>query len=637
MKKLLKISLALFTWGALFLLQSCNNYPKEIEKPEYGLKNSSTLTVDKIVLTDTATIFYMGARFHPGYWIQIAPDTYLKAGGEKYILTGADSIQIGEHHWMPESGEDSFTLYFPPLPKGTKSVDFIESDCDDCFKIWDIDLTGKGIRYTADIPKEVQAGKVIDKKATLPPVELTSGKTTLNVYISGLREGYKLATPKLYINDTFLMTQKEIEAQSGEGNTFTFEFQQNGTTTGVLVDGGSQLLTEIILSPGEAAAVYVDITARSIHQEAMKGDGKPVQYVGFKGKFASLNTELAMADGRKYTPQQPKEEKFAALDMSSQDWVNKKKQEAEESIALIEKDAQLSPAAKTFLSLQTKIYCMSNVSRISSFYEWEYREKHKKGYSDPIEYEVPKFNDDIIFLLKEYTPGDKEYIYQSEAYSLYRNIALSISSDEKLNELTGSPTGIIQDIKKAMPLFNKVEGLDPLTPEENQLQSSIMPLFKEAFDAAHAEAQRKYDEAIAKGGYTIADTPKAGNDKLLEAIIAQHKGKPLFIDFWATWCGPCLGAMEAIKPFKPEMKEKGVEVIYISGETSPKAKWMSMLPDIGGLHYYLTNDQWRAVCDKYGIAGIPSYMVADKSGKIVFQQTGFPGVEKFKEEFSKVW
>lgn len=85
------------------------------------------------------------------------------------------------------------------------------------------------------------------------------------------------------------------------------------------------------------------------------------------------------------------------------------------------------------------------------------------------------------------------------------------------------------------------------------------------------------------------------------------------------------------------MKEKGVVSIYISGETSPKGKWMNMLPDIGGIHYYLTSKQWDALGKKYKIDGIPTYMIFDKNGKRVFDTAGYPGNEKILEELGKVW
>ena len=142
---------------------------------------------------------------------------------------------------------------------------------------------------------------------------------------------------------------------------------------------------------------------------------------------------------------------------------------------------------------------------------------------------------------------------------------------------------------------------------------------------------------MAKGGFMIESTPVVTNDKILESIIAKYKGQVVFVDFWATWCGPCLMAMKTIKPIKPQMKEKGVVSVYISGETSPKGKWTSMLPEIGGLHYYLTDLQWGALKKKYNIDGIPTYMIFDKNGKKVFETTGYPGNDKILEELSKVW
>ena len=62
-----------------------------------------------------------------------------------------------------------------------------------------------------------------------------------------------------------------------------------------------------------------------------------------------------------------------------------------------------------------------------------------------------------------------------------------------------------------------------------------------------------------------------------------------------------------------------------------------MLPDIGGLHYYLEEQQWRNLSDKYSIQGIPHYMIFDKQGNKTYQTAGFPGVDKLREELGKVW
>jgi len=80
----------------------------------------------------------------PGYWVSISKDTYLKTeNGTHFTLKSADGITPDERFTMPESGEQAFKLYFPPLPAGTKTVDFIESDCDSCFKILGLPLTNE--------------------------------------------------------------------------------------------------------------------------------------------------------------------------------------------------------------------------------------------------------------------------------------------------------------------------------------------------------------------------------------------------------------------------------------------------------------------------------------------------------------
>lgn len=115
-----------------------------IEFPIEKSSNTETVEINKIELTGTETVFHMKAFNAPGYWVSISKDTYLKTeNGTHFTLKSADGITPDERFTMPESGEQAFKLYFPPLPAGTKTVDFIESDCDSCFKILGLPLTNE--------------------------------------------------------------------------------------------------------------------------------------------------------------------------------------------------------------------------------------------------------------------------------------------------------------------------------------------------------------------------------------------------------------------------------------------------------------------------------------------------------------
>lgn len=133
------------------------------------------------------------------------------------------------------------------------------------------------------------------------------------------------------------------------------------------------------------------------------------------------------------------------------------------------------------------------------------------------------------------------------------------------------------------------------------------------------------------------ETPKYDKaENVIQSIIAQYPGKVVFVDFWATFCKPCIQSMETIKPLKPWMEENGIVKVYIAAPNSDAALWEKMIGDIGGNHYWLTKEEWKAMSNKYEITSIPTYMIFDGKGVKVFQEAGFPGNDRLKEEFQKV-
>ena len=117
----------------------------------------------------------------------------------------------------------------------------------------------------------------------------------------------------------------------------------------------------------------------------------------------------------------------------------------------------------------------------------------------------------------------------------------------------------------------------------------------------------------------------------MNTIIPKYKGSVVLVDFWATWCVPCLNAHYDIKPIKDELKEKGVVFVYLTDSSSPKPLWEGKIKGIGGEHYYLTESEWNYVLDSFSFTGIPSYLIYDKTGQLKHKFTGFPGTDKMRE------
>ncbi|MDH6311536.1 thiol-disulfide isomerase/thioredoxin [Parabacteroides sp. PFB2-10] len=627
-----KTFLLYFLLGLGFI--ACNNQgPRVIERPVHGLKNTETLEIAQVELTDSATILHVDAYFTPGWWIRVDSGTYLQANGEKYLITGSKDIVLHQEHWMPQTGEDHFELYFPPLPKGTKSFDFIETDCDNCFKIWDIDLTGKPKAYKPGIPKEIINAKV-DKTYELPSPEFKIGKTKVNLYVTGWREGFALH-PALYPDHVVIATQEEVEGKSVGTTDFTFELDLY-TTTCCRLRIGTDLLT-IYLSPGEEANVYYDLSANS-RKNSRYNPEPTLAYAGFKGKYAELNTIL-LQSGDKIN-------EYARIDlysdhaipgMTAEQFTSYLLNQYNERVNRLQQE-DIPEALKELITHTLKTNIVNYVTNMSRLLENIYRSNNKINYDQPIDYKAPVVSDAELIKLKELDLNDPTWLYASSFSSVAPYLSQIASSDAVFYEMLGAEQGLLVDLKLAMPAIASAASMAELTPEmKKRLQSTSAPYYEEVYNFIAEKTKRQYEAALKEGGFEMLKTPEVAAEKILDAIVAQYKGKAIFVDFWATWCGPCLNAMKTIKPFKPEMAEKGVVSIYISNASSPHAKWVSMLPEIGGLHYYLTAEQWKVIGDKYDIQGIPTYMIFDKSGKKTFETAGYPGNDKIREELSKVW
>ncbi len=146
-------------------------------------------------------------------------------------------------------------------------------------------------------------------------------------------------------------------------------------------------------------------------------------------------------------------------------------------------------------------------------------------------------------------------------------------------------------------------------------------------DATTEETQPAEDKPVATVK-TIAATVSGAD--ILPAITKNYSGKVVLIDFWATWCPPCRAAMKTIDAIKPALQKKGCVFVYVTGETSPKADWDKMIPNIAGDHYRLTDKQWGELCKQLGIPGIPCYLLLNKDGSVAYSNVttaGYPGNE----------
>jgi thiol-disulfide isomerase/thioredoxin len=102
--------------------------------------------------------------------------------------------------------------------------------------------------------------------------------------------------------------------------------------------------------------------------------------------------------------------------------------------------------------------------------------------------------------------------------------------------------------------------------------------------------------------------------------MKQLRGKVVVIDFWATWCGPCVGEMPKMKKLYAEYRDKGVEFIGVSLDAPEKEGGLDKLKkfvkenDIGWPQYYQGKGWDGEFSKSWGVNSIPCVFVVDAEG-----------------------
>ncbi|WP_297094664.1 TlpA disulfide reductase family protein [uncultured Draconibacterium sp.] len=689
---------------------------KTIRNPAYEFKNSGIYNVPKVVLNDTATLLTIHCKFVPHWWVQFNDNEAIRDSKTKqeYKVKGIQGAVFGQQLWMPNSGDSTVVLVFPPLPASTKKIDYQSH----IFGI-SLDPAQSGIR------KPTTVSPAIDQwmkeqlarapQAAMPNYQLSTFFNEKPARLIGCIKGYDpragFSTGIVYAQNELTREEFPIVIKIEPDGRFEAEIPMiMPKHTMVVFD--QRVGVPFYIEPGQTLCLVLD------WEEFLTFDRRRnIRYqfnqIEFRGALASINQELMNypASQFNYNEFDKKRKSMAPLDFKVDQLASYQKDLDQYENYL--KEHTLSAKAQTLLLNRIKLdnanklfnYTMSRdyyakqdgtnkilkmpipeeyydflkslslndpslliCDEFSEFINrYEYCELFQKAQSEFINNlnsNRPEPQKNIL----EYFDEEKIAISEEEREFLSISVKKQLTDDdmarlkqmedfstkfgEKYNDQiqkyvekylgpfraqTGNSDIEIWKLKDSI-LVNSL-GLTPNLAYEIAKTRSLESAFKNAglkekaselwtflrqdihtpylVQTGNALFEKRFPETTTN---TTKQLPSGPATEVFNEIIAPYKGKVLFVDFWATSCGPCVANIKQMKEIRKKYEgNPDFDFVFITDQrSSPEKNYNDLVKEQNMKNTYrISTDEFYMLRQLFRFNGIPHYVVIDQKGDVI--------------------
>lgn len=698
----------------LFLYVLILGQSKTINNPSYDFKNSGIFNVSKIELSDTATLLSIHNTFIPRWWVQFNDDEVIRDSdtGKEYKVKGIIGAEMGKKLWMPDSGDSTIVLIFPPLPATVKKIDYQKQ----VFGI-ELDESKSSKPKASGVLTEIEKW-MKDELAKAPNQCLADFKSAdffneSPARLIGCIKGYDtragFATGIIYARIIITNEDFPVVVKIDPDGRFYADIPMNMPVTSYVVFN-DRCIFPFYIEPGQTLCMIInwDEMLLADRKRNIRYEYKQIEY---RGPLAQINHELLVypAPQLNYKELDKKRKSLAPMDFRADqdkqlqnnllqlEEYKKGKPLLAKALNILHSNILVENATSLFdysgrrdyyakqdtanailkMPIPNEYYhylkgmdlndrSMLVTERFSAFINrFEYCDlfdkalgqaykgrvaeapkpsKTKQEYFEEEKIELTNEEKKLIMLLSKQPMSQEDMAEMKQMEETLKAFNEKYKDQNRkyyekyILPFQQKPTSDLDRWSIKDSVLANVIGLKPSLVYEIAKIRSLKYSFKYA-------GQREKANALWEGLQPGIKTPyllSAGNTMLNEAFpeiqvgavplpeghatdifrktIAPYKGKVLFVDFWATSCGPCIAGIKRMKETRERYAgNPDFEFVFITDEgSSPENNYNTFVAEqeLKNCHR-LTKDEFNYLRQLFKFNGIPRYVVIAPNGDVI--------------------
>ena len=411
-------------------------------------------------------------------------------------------------------------------------------------------------------------------------------------------------------SDKLFLSKGDFKQEIAVNEDGTFSTQLNGVEEGVYMLYDQKEGTDLYILPGKDLQVTFDTKEFDETMTYTGAGAAPSNYLAQK----MLNTEKSMSDRKAIFSKDEADFASFIVDIKSErlDFLNAKKDLPE-----------------NFIKEEKKVINYEYLADLQSYSLYHGYYTGDDVYEASAEFMKPLENISL----------DNEVDFVN--IPAYAQLVQSTLSEGTVKERLDRLQGIKSEKIRESELNSLMRTIRPGSETLEEDYELLIAAIKDEGNKKKLTEKFELCKSLAKGSPSPVFNFEDRNGKMVK--LEDLKGKNIYIDVWATWCGPCIREIPDLKKLEAEYHNKNIEFVSISiDKMKDKEKWLAMVEEKELIGEQLMADKdWKSdFVVNYGIRGIPRFILLDDEGKIVSADAPRPSsgekVKNMIEGLSKI-